>query len=182
MPSREPYHGLSRKLVLAFDVGTTFSGVSYCILDPGEVPKILGVSRYPAQEHVGGDHKIPSILYYDRQGVRKKAGINSSGKFRVEPPLYRSFAYRDAIRWKLHLRAKHLASSHIKDDDIPPLPQGKNAVQVLGDFMRYLFDCARTYIIESHASGASMWRSMENNIKFILTHPNATATADSPRC
>jgi hypothetical protein len=83
-----------------------------------------------------------------------------------------SFVYRDVIRWKLHLRAKHLASSHIKDEDIPPLPKGKSAVQVLGDFMRYLFNCARNYIIESHASGASMWRSMENNIEFILTHPN----------
>ena len=38
--------------------------------------------------------------------------------------------------------------------------------------MRYLFGCARNYIIESHASGASMWKSMENNIEFILTHPN----------
>ena len=45
MPSRQPYRGLSRKLVLAFDVGTTYSGISYCILDPGEVPKVLGVSR-----------------------------------------------------------------------------------------------------------------------------------------
>ena len=85
---------------------------------------------------------------------------------------YHSFVYRDGIRWKLHLRAKHLASSHIKDEDIPPLPRGKSAVQVLGDFMRYLFSCARNYIIETHASGASMWKSMENNIEFILTHPN----------
>jgi hypothetical protein len=89
-----------------------------------------------------------------------------------ETIICRSLVYIDAIRWKLHLRAKHLASSHIKDKDIPPLPKGKSAVQVLGDFMRYLFSCARNYIIESHASGASMWKSMENNIEFILTHPN----------
>ncbi|KAN0081544.1 hypothetical protein V8E55_009168, partial [Tylopilus felleus] len=76
------------------------------------------------------------------------------------------------IRWKLHLRAKHLVSSHIKDEDIPPLPENKSAVQVLADFMRYLFSCACNYIIESHASGDSMWRSLENNIEFILTHPN----------
>ena len=72
------------------------------------------------------------------------------------------------------MRAKHLASSHIKDEDIPPLPRGKSALQVLADFMRYLFSCARSYITESHASGTSMWRSLENNnnIDFILTHPN----------
>ena len=77
-----------------------------------------------------------------------------------------------AVRWKLHLRAKHLESSHIKDEDIPPLPQDRSAVQVLADFMRYLFTCARNYITESHASGASMWKSLENNIEFVLTHPN----------
>jgi hypothetical protein len=55
-------------------------------LDPGEPPKIHGVNRqvksaastlpetkqelnrYPAQEHVGGDSKIPSVLYYDADG------------------------------------------------------------------------------------------------------------------
>jgi hypothetical protein len=95
--------------------------------------------------------------------------VNSDLK---ETIICRSLVYIDAIRWKLHLRTKHLASSHIEDEDIPPLPQGKSAVQVLGDFMRYLFSCTRNYIIESHASGASMWRSMENNIEFILTHPN----------
>lgn len=29
MPTRDPYAGTERKLVLAFDVGTTFSGISY---------------------------------------------------------------------------------------------------------------------------------------------------------
>lgn len=43
--TRKPYSGQSRSLVLALDVGTTFSGVSYAILEPGEVPKIHGVTR-----------------------------------------------------------------------------------------------------------------------------------------
>jgi hypothetical protein len=42
---RQPYSGAYRKLVLAFDVGTTFSGISYSILDPGLVPEIKGVNR-----------------------------------------------------------------------------------------------------------------------------------------
>ena len=46
MQARQPYQGLQRKIVLAFDVGTTFSGVSYSILDPGLVPDIKGVTRY----------------------------------------------------------------------------------------------------------------------------------------
>ena len=43
--TRKPYSGQRRSLVLALDIGTTFSGVSYAILEPGEVPKIHGVTR-----------------------------------------------------------------------------------------------------------------------------------------
>lgn len=45
MPALKPYGGYVRKLVLAFDVGTTFSGIGYAILDPGEVPQIQAVTR-----------------------------------------------------------------------------------------------------------------------------------------
>lgn len=49
MLTRQQYRGAARGLVLAFDVGTTYSGVSYAILDPGEIPKIRGVNRYTLQ-------------------------------------------------------------------------------------------------------------------------------------
>ncbi|KAF9234839.1 hypothetical protein BU15DRAFT_14777, partial [Melanogaster broomeanus] len=170
MLPRQPYDGLSRKLVLAFDVGTAYSAVSYCILDPGEVPKILGVSRYPAQEHVGGDNKIPSILYYDQKGVVRAVGAEALQLHVIKQAEEENWVKLEW--WKLHLRPKLLASSHIKEGDIPPLPLGKSAIQVLADFMEYLFRCASNYIVESHANGASMWGSVENHIEFILTHPN----------
>jgi NADPH-dependent 2,4-dienoyl-CoA reductase/sulfur reductase-like enzyme len=44
------------------------------ILDPGEVPEIRGVTRFPGQAKVGGDSKIPTILYYDQQGNVCAAG------------------------------------------------------------------------------------------------------------
>ncbi|KAG1746342.1 hypothetical protein EDB19DRAFT_1848493 [Suillus lakei] len=166
MLPREMYKGLTRKLVLAFDVGTTFSGVSYCVLDPGEVPVIRGVARYPAQ-HYGGDCKIPSILYYDLQGNVRAVGAEALQEHIIEQA--EDEGWVKAEWWKLHLRAKHLATSHIRDGDIPPLPQGKSAVEVLADLMRYLFQCARTYIQESHFNG---WRMVENPIEFVLTHPN----------
>ena len=67
MPTlRSAFHGRSRKLVLAFDVGTTYSGISYrcvsrqtdhigatlsfvlddSVLDPGVIPEIKGVTRW----------------------------------------------------------------------------------------------------------------------------------------
>jgi len=42
---RPAYAGDKRALVLAFDIGTTFSGVSYTLLDPGQVPHINSVIR-----------------------------------------------------------------------------------------------------------------------------------------
>ena len=42
--TRSPYSGSSRKLVLAFDIGTTYSGVCYAFLDPGLVPEINHVT------------------------------------------------------------------------------------------------------------------------------------------
>jgi hypothetical protein len=99
----KPYAGLSRKLILGIDVGTTFSGVSYSILDPGVVPTIHGVNRwvdsaacriyhahsshvyrYPAQEKVGGDAKIPSIIYYDQQGIVRAVGAEALLESNIE--------------------------------------------------------------------------------------------------
>jgi molecular chaperone DnaK (HSP70) len=40
------YRGHTRRLVIAFDIGTTYSGIAYCLLDPGEEPKIQSVTKY----------------------------------------------------------------------------------------------------------------------------------------
>lgn len=50
--TRKPYTGLTRSLVIALDIGTTFSGVSYAILEPGDVPKIHGVTRCATPPYV----------------------------------------------------------------------------------------------------------------------------------
>lgn len=45
MEARNAYTGGSRKLVVALDIGTTFSGAAYALLDPGQVPQIQSVTR-----------------------------------------------------------------------------------------------------------------------------------------
>jgi len=42
---RAPYSGPSRKLVVALDIGTTFSGAAYALLEPGQVPETQFVTR-----------------------------------------------------------------------------------------------------------------------------------------
>ena len=37
------------------------------------------MKRFPGQEHVAGNSKIPSIMYYDKDGVMKAAGAEADG-------------------------------------------------------------------------------------------------------
>lgn len=45
MSPLHPFQGPLRKLAVAIDVGTTYSGIAYAILDPGEVPRTQAVTR-----------------------------------------------------------------------------------------------------------------------------------------
>ncbi|KZP05973.1 hypothetical protein FIBSPDRAFT_903144 [Athelia psychrophila] len=162
------YQGPERKLAIAFDCGTTYSGISYVILDPGKVPQIRGVTRFPTQEAVGGDSKIPSILYYNSKGEVCAVGAEALQESVIEQAEEEEWLKLEG--WKLHLRPKGLASSQINDDDLPPLPAHKTAVDVLSDFMKYLFQCAETFIKDTHSP--ELWASVADNIDFVLTHPN----------
>lgn len=55
---------------------------------------------------------------------------------------------------------------------IPPLPRGKTVIDLFADFLRYLHQCVRTYIEETHASGEILWRNLESCTEFVLSHPN----------
>ncbi|KAI0738321.1 hypothetical protein C8Q80DRAFT_1113973 [Daedaleopsis nitida] len=179
MAPLKPYAGLSRKLVLGIDVGTTYSGVSYSILDPGEVPKILGVTRrWPGQEKAG-DTKIPSILYYRPDGT-----VHSAGAEAAVPGIELEAEDEDLflVQWfKLHLRPEHLDSEEVNRRDLPPLPPGKTVKQVFADFLHYLYECVRKHIFDAHANGESLWSSLKDNIDFVLSHPNGWEGAQQSR-
>ncbi|KAF8552720.1 hypothetical protein OG21DRAFT_1498210 [Imleria badia] len=167
MLKRKPYAGLTRQLVLAFDIGTTYSGISYCILQPGEIPQPQSVMKFPGQGQVG-DFKVPSVMYYDSKGNLKKVGYEATKDEVTEIAITEGWVKLEW--WKLHLRPKHLPSAHIKDDDIPPLPRGKSVGHAVTDFIEYLFRCAETYIQESYPR--YIWQSVKDDIQFIFTHPN----------
>ncbi|KDQ52422.1 hypothetical protein JAAARDRAFT_483339 [Jaapia argillacea MUCL 33604] len=168
--NRKPYHGERRKLVFAFDVGTTFSGISYSILDPGEVPKIWTVTMYPGQGTTGGDSKVASILEYDANGSVCAIGAEASQYSENGVAEERGWT---KVEWfKLHLRPKTFGPSRIEDGRIPPLPGNKSVVDVFADFFSYLYRCGREHIQNTHAAGDHILRSVEGHIEFILGHPN----------
>ncbi|TFK50906.1 hypothetical protein OE88DRAFT_1630799 [Heliocybe sulcata] len=167
--SREPYDGSSRKLVLALDVGTTFSGISYAILDPGEVPKILTVTSYPGQTSTGGDSKIPSVMYYDDEGVVQAVGQEAENLAESGEAEEMEWI---RVQWRLCLRPKMLNAPRIADDLLSRLPVFKTIIDVFADFLSYLFTCAKDYIRTAHAAGDALLRSLEGNIDFVMGHPN----------
>ncbi|KAK0471607.1 hypothetical protein IW261DRAFT_1405758 [Armillaria novae-zelandiae] len=154
---RKPYGGRRRKLVLSFDLGTTFSGISYSILDPGVVPEINGVTRFPLQD-AGSDAKIPTTIYYDSLGKLKAVGAET------QDPLTEETA--EAEGFKLNL-SRQMASAYVR-----PLPPLKRIVNLFSDFYAYLYACAKTFVQETHHISPSQWSSMEGSIHFILAHPN----------
>ncbi|GJE83953.1 hypothetical protein PsYK624_000260 [Phanerochaete sordida] len=165
------YKGGTRKLVLAFDVGTTFSGVAYTILYPGLLPQTSEVTRFPGQD--SGDSRIPSVMYYTPTGQMRAAGAEA------RRPEMKSAARKESlffVEWfKLHLCPQNLKPREIgqtKEYVPPPLPPGKNAVDVFADFLSYLFKCARNFIQQSHADGEKLWASVQDNIDIVLSHPN----------
>ncbi|KAI0086044.1 hypothetical protein BDY19DRAFT_376420 [Irpex rosettiformis] len=170
MPSLSPYGGYTRKLVLAFDVGTTYSGIGYAILDPGEVPKVQGVTRFPGQEN--GDFKIPTVLWYTQEGNVRAAGAEACSSSMDLAAEDEDLIF---VQWfKLHLRPegmKHDAGFN-SGTQPPILPKGKSVVDVFADFLKYLFDCTHQYITETHPNGSSLWSSVADQIEVVLSHPN----------
>ncbi|KAJ6592476.1 hypothetical protein B0H19DRAFT_1364978 [Mycena capillaripes] len=168
MPPRKPFSGPSRKLVLGIDVGTTYAGMSYCLLEPDRIPDILPVTRFPSQDHVGGDSKVPSIIYYDRSGRVRACGAEALQEIVVEQAFQEG--WEKAHWFKLHLAPN--AGATILPLCLPPLPRMKTALDVFADFLRYLFYCAKLYITESYPNGGALWIGLESDMEFVLTHPN----------
>jgi hypothetical protein len=70
------------------------------------------------------------------------------------------------------MRPEGMQSDGLCKAELVPLPPNKTVIQVFGDFLAYLFGCAKRYIIDTHSNGASLWASFGQRIEFVLTHPN----------
>lgn len=69
------------------------------------------------------------------------------------------------------MRPKSIPTSDLMYS-MPSLPPNKSVIDVFADFMRYLYNCAKIYIQDTHASGENLWASVEDRIEFVLSHPN----------
>ena len=56
--------------------------------------------------------------------------------------------------------------------DIGNLPRMKTAVDVMGDFLRYLYMETIKYIKIHHSDSSELLSSVSGHIRFVLSHPN----------
>ncbi|THH05593.1 hypothetical protein EW146_g9863 [Bondarzewia mesenterica] len=177
MTNRKEFQGPKRRLVLAFDLGTTFSGISYAILDPGRVPEIKTVTRHTSIVEAG-DSKIQTVIWYNKDGNVLAVGAEEP----AESPLADDASDDEweevdnvtvfKVEWfKLLLRPRSIDMTEgIPKPNLPPCK--RDIIDIFADFYCYLYERARGFITETHANGNLLWNSVEGDIEFVLSHPN----------
>ncbi|KAJ7640457.1 hypothetical protein DFH06DRAFT_1334809 [Mycena polygramma] len=180
---RPPYSGSARKLIVSIDVGTTFTATSFCLLQPGNVPKFEEILRWPKQ--ATPDAKVPSVLYYDRNGNSKAFGAETededtvieaeeNGWLKAEWYVYHDFptclVSEDLLRWKLLLRPAHLPI--IQDLTLPALPASVTLDDVFTHHLGYVKDQVKAYITTTYGEGGNIWDTLSPTMYIILTTPN----------
>ncbi|KAM6502887.1 hypothetical protein JOM56_002864 [Amanita muscaria] len=176
---RKPYTGTDKALVIGIDVGTTLSGVSYAVLEPGKVPRINPVVRFSGQREEKPDSKVPSVVCYDQDGHVLAAGPETD--YEINPILseiegwckFRTLISGAATKDFYHSEEPD-DSQDKKNIPRPVTDDFKTAVQVFADFLQYLFKSAKEYIMETerYIDPTFTWSSIEKNTYFVLTHPN----------
>jgi len=103
--------------------------VSYAFLEPGKPPELVAVMRYPGQEHLPTDLKIPSVVVYDDKGVFQTAGAEAED---VQDMVDRE-GWQKAEWWKLRLKPDRLRMLKVsgKPLELAPLPVGKTVDDVV---------------------------------------------------
>ncbi|KAJ7773387.1 hypothetical protein B0H16DRAFT_1766560 [Mycena metata] len=153
--TRKPYSGPVRSLVLAIDVGTTFSGVRTSLTDGDIVfigsfqrfptrfwslercPKSMAslgneylhvlekktereCARFPGQEHVAGNCKIPSILWYDARGKMVAAGAEAETSTILSQAEDEGWIKADLFKLRLRPRTMQLNMNGMRLGRLPP--------------------------------------------------------------
>ncbi|KAG8814270.1 hypothetical protein FRC17_001233, partial [Serendipita sp. 399] len=159
------YEG-EEKIVLAIDLGTTHSAVSFTHAYPGSDIDVRMVTKWKGQPEAAGDSKIPTILAYE-DGELVACG--------AEAREYMGDDRYQISKWfKLHL---HPDTMKISDEppsydsdettpstmEIPPLPNGVTLTKVYSDFMAYLYTGFRTFFEETTPNGVAIWERLSSN-------------------
>ncbi|GAA5916446.1 hypothetical protein JCM5296_006566 [Sporobolomyces johnsonii] len=175
-----PYPG-EQKLGMCLDVGTTQSGVSLMHLQPGVLPKVRVVNRWPGDANSA---KIPSLVLYDSRGVARSFGAEALLEH-VQVQANEG-GWHETKWFKLHLHPKSMdpppyscdtGSAMAQTFEVPPLPRGVAVSQVYEDWFGYLLRSTKTWFQENSPDGDVIWEKLAPTMVFVVAHPNSWETA-----
>ncbi|PVF91296.1 hypothetical protein CPB86DRAFT_878600 [Serendipita vermifera] len=161
----EEYTG-DENLIMAIDLGTTQTAVSFVHLYPGEVPRVQMVNEWPGQAMHSGSAKVPSLVSYKN---RRAVAYGEEAATHLG-----NSEYKVAKWFKLYLHPQSMKSSSAgKELTFPPLPTGVDLKTIYADFLKFLYKSTGEFFRRNlEKPGSSVWNRLQGKTEFIFATPN----------
>ncbi|KAF8337586.1 uncharacterized protein EI90DRAFT_2991950 [Cantharellus anzutake] len=163
----ELYAGQS-KIIIAIDIGTSNTGVSYAYLYPSGPQAVTRVSEWPGQPPHRGESKIPTLIWYNRQNQAVAYGAEAVTAETQNDAA--DYGWRLAKQFKLHLHPSTMRQKY--NLAIEPLPPGVGLTQIYQDFLAYLLANTRQYFVDHVVDGVRVWNQYFPASDIVIAHPN----------
>ncbi|KAG9122434.1 hypothetical protein FRC07_001175, partial [Ceratobasidium sp. 392] len=180
-----PWSGASQ-FVVAIDVGTAHSSVTFSHLQQNFKPVNDRVTHWPSRVGLGGssDAKTASQLYYDSQNRVKAAGAA------VATPAMRFAASKNGWKHVRYFKLQMHPSDMIQDQKFDHLqgilfakllglPQGLTVEKVYADMIKYLLDHTKDFF--NQRNGAGKWEQLAPSMSLVIAHPNGWGLKEQER-
>ncbi|KAG8703582.1 hypothetical protein FRC08_002750 [Ceratobasidium sp. 394] len=172
-----PWTGPSQ-FVVAIDIGTAHSSVTFAHLQQNSKPSNDRVTYWQSRVGMGGssDAKTASMLYYD-SGNRVKA----SGAA-VATPAMRFAASKNGWSLVRYFKLQMHPPEMIQDqrfDHMEGLPQALTIERVYADMIRYLLGHTKDFF--NQRQGAGKWEQLAPTMSLVIAHPNGWGLKEQDR-
>ncbi|KAF8319244.1 uncharacterized protein EI90DRAFT_2683104 [Cantharellus anzutake] len=162
-----PWMG-EHKIILGFDIGTTFSGVSYAYLFPGGPQAVSRVNAWPGQGAYRSESKIPTLVWYDNSKKATAFGAEAlSAEMQDEAE---DSGWTLAKHFKLHLHPQTMKEKY--NLTLDPLPDGVPLSTIYEDLFGYLIKHTQDTFIHRVLDGAHVWKTYIPSADVVIAHPN----------
>ncbi|KAG8737707.1 hypothetical protein FRC10_007906 [Ceratobasidium sp. 414] len=172
-PFQGPWEGES-KIVLGIDIGSTQSGVAFAFLQKGMEQAIHRVTQWPGQEARNQQSKIPTLVWYTRDGKAVSFGAEALSYKAKEDAEDNNWQL--AKHFKLHLHPSDLKTKH--NIELDPelsqlaLPNGVALRQIYSDFLGYLLKHTQSFFQDRIVDGSLIWENYRSQMEVVIAHPN----------
>ncbi|QRV90341.1 heat shock protein 70 kDa 12A [Ceratobasidium sp. AG-Ba] len=166
------------QFVVALDIGTTHSSVTYAHLQNNVTPLNDRVTHWPSRVGLGGssDAKTASMLYYDSENRVKAAGAA------VATPTTRHTANRNGWNLVRYFKLQMHPPEMVQDqnfDHIEELPSGLRLEKVYADMISYMLNHTREFF--NQRNSVIKWEQLAPTMNLVMAHPNGWGLREQDR-